>query len=480
MRRRFGILLAAAWVALGLAARPQDPSEAIRRRMDQALEEETRRLRAELLDLVRRELRREGGAAALERACAKVTVEHLRRHVEYLASDELEGRAAGYPGNDKAAEYIAGVFKEAGLAPAGDAKTYFQKFRVGGRDTRNVLAAWEGEDPELKKEVVLVGAHFDHVGTADQRDFGRLGGAGNPDRIWNGADDNASGTSVLLAVAQAFAEAGVRARRTLVFAAFSGEEAGLLGSRHYTQYPFVPLERHVFMLNLDMVGRNPHRPMHIQGVGSAEGGAVRGIVERAVERAGLKAKIEDSVTLLGGDSDHSSFRDRGVPFAFFWSGFHADYHKPSDHAEKLAYDNMAKVGCAAVDILYEVGRLEPRPKFSPQARRPLGIPGLAAPTGRRLGVTVQELDEAACEELKLEVGQGGLRVEAVHPGSAAEAAGMKAGDVILSVAGAALPREGARERLRQVLADKVKPGEPVEVGVLRDGGRVMLRAKWDK
>jgi S1-C subfamily serine protease len=95
-------------------------------------------------------------------------------------------------------------------------------------------------------------------------------------------------------------------------------------------------------------------------------------------------------------------------------------------------------------------------------------------------VTVQELDDAACEELKLGAGQGGLRVEAVHPGSVAEAAGVKAGDVILSVAGAALPREGARERLRQVLADQVKPGEPAELVVLREGGRVALRATWEK
>jgi acetylornithine deacetylase/succinyl-diaminopimelate desuccinylase-like protein len=480
MRRWLGLLLAVVSAVFGAAARAQDPSVEIRRRVDRALEEETRRVRAEILELVRRELRG-GDAAALERACAKVTAERLRRHAEYLASDELEGRASGYPGNDKAAEYIAGVFKEAGLAPAGDGKTYFQRFRVGGRDTRNVLAALEGSDPELGKEAVLVGAHFDHVGTADQRDFGRLGGPGNPDRIWNGADDNASGTSVLLAVAQAFAEVGVRTRRTLIFAAFSGEEAGLLGSRHYTQRPYVPIERHVFMLNLDMVGRNPHKPIQIQGVGSAEGGAVRGIVERAVERAGLKAQISDEVTLLGGDSDHSSFRDRGVPYAFFWSGFHADYHRPSDHAEKLAYDNMAKVGCAAAHILYEVGRLEPRPRFAPQARRPFGLPPvLGGTSGRRLGVTVQELDDAACEELKLRAGQGGLRVEAVHPGSVAEAAGVKAGDVILSVAGAALPREGARERLRQVLADQVKPGEPAELVVLREGGRVALRATWEK
>ncbi|HXG59948.1 MAG TPA: M20/M25/M40 family metallo-hydrolase [Planctomycetota bacterium] len=479
MRRRFALLLAFAIAVGGSAARPQDASETVRRRVDRALEEETRRIRAEILELVRRELRG-GDAAALERACAKVTEERLRRHAEYLASDELEGRAAGYPGNDKAAEYIAKVFKEAGLAPAGDGTTFFQKFRVGGRDTRNVLGAFEGSDPELQKEVVLLGAHFDHVGTADQRDFGRLGGTGNPDRIWNGADDNASGTSVLLAVAEAFGETGLRARRTIVFAAFSGEEAGLLGSRHYTQHPYRPIDRHVFMLNLDMVGRNPQKPVQIQGVGSAEGGAVRAIVERAVERAGLKARIEDEVTLLGGDSDHSSFRDRGVPYAFFWSGFHADYHRPSDHAEKLAYDNMARVGCAAVHILYEVGRLEPRPRFAPQARRPFGLPGLGAPSGRRLGVTVQELDDAACEELKLEAGQGGLRVEVVHPGGAAEGAGVKAEDVILSVAGTALPREGARERLREVLADKVKPGEPVDVVVLREGRRVTLKAQWDK
>jgi hypothetical protein len=367
------------------------------------------------------------------------------------------------------------------LQPAGDDGTYTQKFKVSGRETRNCLGLIEGTDPELKKEIVVVGAHYDHVGTSEQKDFGRLPGKGGSDHhIWNGADDNASGTSVVLSLARAFGEGGVRAKRTILFILFSGEEAGLIGSRFYTNHPMAAIGQHVFMLNLDMVGRNPHKPIEIQGVGSAEGGALRSIVERAVEKSGLKAKLEDTVTLAGGDSDHSSFQDKRVPFTFFFSGFHADYHRPSDTADKLAYDNMVKVAQAAAIIVHDVANAPERPKFSGKTSG-VKIPDIdPAHPPRRLGVTVQELDDTECDTLGLAKDQGGLRLEAVQNGSAAEAAGLKVGDVVLSVLGEKLPRNGARESLRQILADRVQPGKEVPVVVLRKGERITLRGKWSE
>jgi hypothetical protein len=485
--------LALAFLALALPPlAAQDDSKAeLLRKIDRAIEEQSARLRAELLESVRAELRGQAGAArpapvpaapagAVERAKGLVTVDLLKKHASFLASDDLEGRAAGYPGNDKAAEYIAGVMKEAGLKPAGDAGTYFQKFRVAGRDTRNVVGLVEGSDPVLRREYVVAGAHFDHVGTAAQDDFGRLGGRGE-DKIWNGADDNGSGTTTLLGIIRAFGEGKLQARRSVVFIAFSGEEAGLIGSRWYTNHPVGAIGQHAFMLNLDMVGRNPTRPIEIHGVGSGEGGAVRKVVEKAVEASGLKATLNDGVKLVGGDSDHSSFRDKKIPYAFFFSGFHADYHRPSDHPEKLAYENMVKVAHASIHILLGMGDLEERPKFVAQAGPRLNLPDFAdpsAPPPRRMGVTVQELDDTECDQLKLEKAQGGLRVDAVQAGGPADQAGVKAGDVILGVAGVTLPRGGTRDRLRQVLSDVVKPGKEVEVVVLRKGDKIGLKANW--
>lgn len=476
----------------GLAGQDsKDRAAEILKKIDAAIQEQSSKSREAILDLVRQELRgakppaapAEGKglpAGTVEKGKALVTVDLLKKHASFLASDELEGRCAGYPGNNKAADYIADAFQKAGLKPGGDAGGWFQKFRLMGKDTQNVIGVVEGSDPELKGEFVVLGAHYDHVGTAEQRDFGRMGGKGD-DTIWNGADDNASGTSCVIALAQAFGQSGLKARRTLVFMAFSGEEAGLVGSRYYTRNPLGPIDKHAFMLNLDMVGRNPTKPMEIHGVGSAEGGVIRKAAESAVAASGLNAKLNDGVKLVGGDSDHSSFADKRVPYAFFFSGFHADYHRPSDHPEKLAYENMVKVAATSMDILLGMANLDEKPKFSGRPRPNLNIPDLEPSTPpRTLGVTVQELDDNDCDGLKLPGDQGGLRVDAVKPGSAAEAAGIQVGDVVLSLSGTRLPRGETRAELRRVLTEKVKPGRDAEIVVLRKGERVVLKGKWSE
>jgi hypothetical protein len=490
------LLFAAIFALLLSPAAAQDSKERaaeILKKIDAAIQKESERTRAEILELVRKELRGaptaaepqaaapKAAGASTEAAKAVVTVDLLKKHATYLASDELEGRCAGYPGADKAADYIADLFKRAGLKPAGDNGTYFQKFRLLGKDAKNVIGLIEGTDPALKGEYVVLGAHYDHVGTADQRDFGRMGGKGD-DTIWNGADDNGSGTTCMLALAQAFADGRLAARRTIVFMGFSGEEAGLVGSRHFVKNPTTgSIDKCAFMLNLDMVGRNPSKPIEIHGVGSAEGGVIRKAAERATAASGLKAKINDEVKLVGGDSDHSSFAEKRVPYAFFFSGFHADYHRPSDHPEKLAYENMVKVAATSMDILLEMANLDEKPKFAGRAKPAFQIPDLEPPVQtRRMGVTVQELDDADCDALKLAADQGGLRVDAVQAGSAAEGAAVKAGDVILSVAGVALPRGQTRDELRKVLNDKVKAGKEVEIVVLRKGERVALKGKWSE
>ena len=176
--------------------------------------------------------------------------------VRYLADDALAGRLAGSAGERCAGEYIAGEFAKAKLRPAGDNGTYFQSLSLAsalnphapGGTGRNVIAAFDGADPRLKDEWIVIGAHYDHLG-----DGGSSSLAPGEKAIHNGADDNASGVSVVLTAARAFA-GGPRPARSVLFMAFTGEESGLLGSTYFVGHPTIA-GRMTAMINLDMVGR---------------------------------------------------------------------------------------------------------------------------------------------------------------------------------------------------------------------------------
>ncbi|RYE84388.1 MAG: M20/M25/M40 family metallo-hydrolase [Myxococcales bacterium] len=276
-----------------------------------------------------------------------MTAEGLRQHVGWLASDDLEGRNVGTPGLARAAGYLQEKLAESGLTPAGDPRSqdrrrgYEQRFSVEGNPTTNVLATIEGSDPALAGEVVVIGAHFDHLGSARQAHPGRKGAPVGDDSIWNGADDNASGTAVTLAVAQALGAGGVSCRRTLLFAFFSAEEWGLRGSRWYTEHPVAPMAKHRLMLNLDMVGRNPQIGLAVMGAApSVE--ALRPRVAAAARQAALPVVVVGMRHVLD-NSDHFPFHQRSVPFLFLYSGEHTDYHQVTDHADRLAYDRMTRV-----------------------------------------------------------------------------------------------------------------------------------------
>src|SRR5688572_11379138 len=186
-----------------------------------------------------------------------LTSDKVFAHISELASDAYEGREAGTPGADKAAEYIQGKLKEWKLAPAGVRGMYFQPFGSEKRVMKNVLAVLPGSHATLKNEFVLIGAHYDHIGMDRSGD----------DRVNNGADDNASGSAVALEIARAFAELKEKPARSILFAWWSGEEKGLLGSKHYVEAPTVDLRRIVACLNLDMVGRNSEDSIDIEGTG---------------------------------------------------------------------------------------------------------------------------------------------------------------------------------------------------------------------
>jgi hypothetical protein len=195
----------------------------------------------------------------------------------------------------------------------------------------NVLAVLEGSDPALKHEFVVVGAHYDHVGTLHAQ-----GSA--VDSIYNGADDNASGTSAMMAVAAAFGRSGVQPARSVLFIAFAGEEKGLFGSEYYVRNPAYPLAATAAMVNLDMVGRNGRDSLFVIG-----GGQAPDLMRLAwEENARVGFTLIDQRSEPGG-SDHMSFLKKGVPAIFFFSGLHPDYHQVSDHADLINNDKVAAV-----------------------------------------------------------------------------------------------------------------------------------------
>lgn len=199
---------------------------------------------------------------------------NLRKHVEYLASEKLEGRRTGENGATYAAGYIANMFAKFRLKPGAVSKNgkpnYLQPFpfTIGGEtpktlDGYNVIGILEGTDQTLKRETIALGAHYDHLGRGGKESL-----AASSTEVHHGADDNASGTAAIIELARQFAGAKTN-KRTIIFIAFSGEESGLFGSKFYTNNPSLPLENTVAMINLDMVGRLNNNKLTIGGIGTA-------------------------------------------------------------------------------------------------------------------------------------------------------------------------------------------------------------------
>ncbi|MBI4564676.1 MAG: M20/M25/M40 family metallo-hydrolase [Planctomycetes bacterium] len=410
-------------------------------------------------------------------ALKRIDEETLKAHEKFLASDELEGRAAGYPGNEKAVEYIAKEVKSYGLKPAGEDGGYTQEFEFGrgaGRKAKNVIAMLEGSDSKLKSEYVVIGAHLDHVGKKGQRVGGQVGGSNDDDGIWNGADDNGSGTSAVLAVARAYGQGAVKPRRSILFCWWNAEEAGLLGSRHWCANPTRPLDKVVYNLNLDMVGRNPDRPVDIEGVKNAEGDALEKIIMAACESEKLKATYYDHHNEAMFRSDGASFLQKGIAASMFFSYWHDDYHRVGDHAEKIAYDNLAKIGRTAFRILLGVANLDEPLKFNEDTPLRGGGGG-----GRQLGINGEELQDDDLAELKLGEGNGAYRVGTVAENSVAEKAGLESDDIIIGFGGKPLPAKGTLNELRRRIQG-AKLGEEVEIEIIRGKERKKLKAVWPK
>ncbi len=378
--------------------------------------------------------------------------ERLQQHVDYLASPEMQGRGLGSTQLEEAAAYISGQFASAGLVAAGDDGSYLQGFTVEkGEDgqphrVHNIIGYLPGTNSAYADQAVLITAHYDHLGhgwpDVRQSDAGR---------IYPGADDNASGVAVLIELARNFA-AGAPPERSLVFVAFSAEEAGLLGSRYYVEHPRpAPLEGVVGVINLDTVGRLENQPVSVLATSSA--------MEWPFVFRGVSAVTGiPSVSIAGASasSDQQSFIDRGVPGVQIFTGANADYHRASDTPDKINGGGMVKVATFVKEAAgYLIQREEPMVLAGSAAAGGSGDRSVNTEGQRRVSFgTVPDFAHNA----------DGVRVDAVVPGSPAELAGIQAGDVLLKMNGETVAGLGAFSDFLKTLA----PGDTVTATVLRD------------
>jgi hypothetical protein len=371
--------------------------------------------------------------------------------VRRLADPELAGRGLGTPGLDAAAEYIAEQFRAAGLEPAGDPERgYFQSWEARAGEPehdvtlRNVVGVIRGSDPQRNAESVVIGAHYDHLGLGwpDVR-------AGNAGKIHHGADDNASGVAVLLELARVLAN-GPRPQRSIVFVAFTGEEAKRLGSRHYvqaarTQYP---AEKVIGMLNLDTVGRLGDGPLYAIGAASAREWAH--ILRGAGYVSGVRV---EAVTEPLDSSDQVSFAERGIPAVQLFSGAHADYHRPSDTPDKIAAEGLVKVAALTREAVEYLAGGDVRLTAA-------GVPAASQPSSG------QEARRVALGTVPDFAYSGkGVRLSGVNPGSPAESAGLREGDVLVAV------NDRSVSSLREYadVLGTLAPGDAVRIQYVRDG-----------
>jgi hypothetical protein len=400
-------------------------------------------------------------------------------YVSFLASDALRGRNAGTKGNETAAEWIAAFFEEMALEGGGGDGGFCQpfNFRAGGRkgtDTEicNVIAVWQGSDPVLKHEAVVIGAHFDHVGTYGQKvRASRIGRATKQDMIWNGADDNASGTAAIMEIAQAFALARVPVKRTIVFACFNAEEHGLYGSSHYVKNPYIPIEKTSAMINLDMVGRNPDKPVTVFCIDSDRDGFLKKAVERAAKRVD-GPEFHPGGSGIGG-SDHHFFYQNRVPSLFFFGGMHADLHRPSDEVDKITPERMRDIARVVFLVALDVANRPEQLAFADETRELT-----PSARGRKLlGIDVGDVKPELLDLLGLPGDQGAVRVASIYRDTAAARSKLKRNDLIISLGENLISRAEPLESLKRAIRE-APTGVDVPLVVVRGDETITLEVQW--
>ena len=324
--------------------------------------------------------------------------------------------------------------------------------------TANVLGFLPGNDPALEGEYVLIGAHMDHLG---------LGGGGSSrggpsavGQIHNGADDNASGTAGLVEVARVLGAHRGALRRGVVFAGWSGEELGLLGSHHYVDDPKLPLNKLVAVVNMDMIGRSSKDYLAIEGVGSSPG--FSDLVIAAQKDLGTSLDLH-LAQRPSDNSDQASFYEKNVPVLAFFTGLHDDYHMPSDDADKINVPAAAAIASLAGEVVCRLADLDVRPPFvRVPAATPKGGDPHAGPQDPSAGPVPYKVVLGTSPDMTYQ-NDDGVRVSSVRAGTPAEACGIKAGDILTALDGQPIH---TLEDFSTLLFSH-KPGDTIHVSVRR-------------
>lgn len=338
-------------------------------------------------------------------------INKMINEVSYLSSDELEGRETGTRGEKMAAEYISNKFQEYGLVGKGT-DGFFQIFEASIKENPHTNTIKKkiqatnvvGYIDNNQEETIIIGAHYDHIG------YGDFSSLYDGDReIHNGADDNASGVSIMLNLAQSLKEVN---NYNYLFIAFSGEEHGLFGSSHYAKNPTINLDKVRFMINFDMVGRlNKEKTLAINGIGTSN------YWDQLINNSNtFEFKLKTTESGIG-PSDHTSFYLQDIPSIHFFTGQHEDYHKPSDDVEKINFEGMYEVYSYVEDIIISSTEIEDFGFVQTKSD---------STTSPRFSVTLGVMPDYMFD------GEG-MRIDGVSKEKTAEKFGIIKGDIVIKI-----------------------------------------------
>lgn len=375
-----------------------------------------------------------------------------------LSSDEMEGREIGTPGEQKAGEYITTRLKAIGIKPSGANNTYYQTFsrkksnNPHGDDAnatgtsvtgRNIIGLIDNK----ASSTVIIGAHYDHIGYGQEGSLHNVKGA-----VHNGADDNASGVAGVLYLAESIKKAGLN-NHNYLFVLFSGEEKGLWGSNYFVNNTSMDKTKFNYMVNMDMIGRlNTEKRLAISGVGTAPD------FEPLID--GIKTdKIAVKKELSGlGPSDHASFYNAGIPVLGFFTGQHADYHKPSDDANLINYSGTVDV----LEYIYTVvSNLDKKPKLTFTKTKD------ETQTRVSFAVTLGVMPDYMYDG-------NGMKLDGLKDGKPGQIAGLMKGDIIIKMG----EHEVADMKAYMKCLGLFKPGETIDVHFMREGKEMVKKVTF--
>ncbi|MCW4452355.1 M20/M25/M40 family metallo-hydrolase [Kaistella sp. BT6-1-3] len=387
-----------------------------------------------------------------------VSEQNLKKTVSYLASDELKGRLTGSEGEKKASEFISKEFKSLKLKPR-NGKSYFQDFTYDLKlnpheessavqiNSRNVIGYLDNK----ASKTIIIGAHYDHLGLNEHHNSTLMNSNG---QIHNGADDNASGVSAVLELARMFSQNKTKEKANYVFALFSGEEDGLMGSKKIAEevkdhYPNV-----ISMINLDMIGRlNKDKDLTVGGVGTSP---VFGEMIKKYKPAGFNLAIDSAGV---GPSDHTSFYLKDIPVLFLFTGTHSDYHKPTDDTERVNFTGLRNITHYVFNLANGLAEVENIPFTKTKISQSKAIPKYKV----TLGIMPSYADS-----------KDGLQIDGVTEKRPADLAGIRSGDVLIRI---------GKCDVKEVYSymdclSKVNSGDELPVTVLRDGKEMTVNVKF--